>query len=62
MFLNDEIRNELDYFRRMNEHFIIAAGKSTVSVFDADDRIMYMALSASLAMDISEDGFLKNLL
>jgi hypothetical protein len=59
MFLNDEIRNELDYFRRMNEHFIIAAGKSTVSVFDADDRIMYMALSASLAMDISEDGFFE---
>lgn len=59
MFLNDEIRNELDYFKRMNEHFIIAAGKSTVSVSDADDRIMYMALSASLAMDISEDGFFE---
>ncbi len=59
MFLSEEIRNELDYFRRMNEHFIIAAGKSTVSVSDADDKIMYMALSASLAMDISEDGFFE---
>ena len=57
--LSEEIKKELDYFRRMNEHFIINAGQSTVKVSDADQKLLYMALSASLAMDISEDGFFE---
>ena len=59
MYLNDDIRRELDYFRRMNEHFTIKAGDGTVSVKDADEKVLYMALSASLAMDITEDGFFE---
>lgn len=59
MYLDERIIKELDYFKRMNEHFTIKAGKSTISVANADDRLLYMALSASLAMDISEDGFFE---
>lgn len=59
MYLNDDIKREIDYFRRMNEHFTVKAGEGTVSVKDADDKVLYMALSASLAMDISEDGFFE---
>ena len=43
----------------MNEHFTINAGKSTTKVLEASDEISYMALSASLAMDITEDGFFE---
>ncbi len=59
MYLNDEIKRELDYFKRMNEHFTINAGKSTTKVSEASDEVSYMALSASLAMDITEDGFFE---
>ncbi|WP_396178890.1 AIPR family protein [Flavobacterium sp.] len=60
MYLNDEIKRELDYFKRMNEHFTINAGKSTTNVSEASDEISYMALSASLAMDLFEEGFFEN--
>ncbi|PDS26347.1 AIPR family protein [Flavobacterium branchiophilum] len=60
MYLNDEIKKELDYFKRMNEHLTINAGKSTCKVSDASDEISYMALSASLAMDLHEEGFFEN--
>ena len=59
MYLNDDIKRELDYFKRMNEHFTIKVGHKTIKVSDAKDNILYMALSASLAMDISEDGFFE---
>lgn len=59
MYLNDEIKRELDYFKRMNEHFTINAGKGTTKVSEASNEISYMALSASLAMDITEDGFFE---
>lgn len=59
MYLDERIKPELDYFKRMNEHFTIKAGKGTVSVKDADEKVLYMALSASLAMDITEDGFFE---
>jgi hypothetical protein len=59
MYLNQDIEKELDYFRRMNEHFTIKSGDIDVKVSDADNKILFMALSASLAMDISEDGFFE---
>lgn len=57
MYLNSEIQKEINYFRRMNEHFTINAGKKTVKVEQADEKILFMALSASLSMDLTEDGF-----
>lgn len=60
MYLNEEIKRELDYFKRMNEHFTINAGNGTVNVANASDEITYMALSASLTMDLFEEGFFEN--
>lgn len=59
MYLNDEIKKELDYFKRMNNHFTINAGKSTSKISEVDDKILFMALSASLSMDFTEDGFFE---
>jgi hypothetical protein len=60
MFLTDTIIKELDYFKRLNGHFEVNAGARKIKVKDADEKILYMLLSASLAMDISEDGFFEN--
>ncbi|MDQ5928994.1 MAG: hypothetical protein QG594_772 [Bacteroidota bacterium] len=60
MYLNDEIKKELDYFKRINEHLTINAGKNTCKVALASDEINFIALSASLAMDLHEEGFFEN--
>ena len=60
MYITDALRQELDYFRRTNDHYEIQAGKSTCKVVDASDEILYMAMSASLVMDYSEDGFFED--
>lgn len=48
------------FFKRTNEHFEIEAGKSSTEVKNATNEILYMAMSASLVMDYSEDGFFEN--
>ena len=53
------LRIELDYFKRMNEHFTLQAGNSSDLVKNQPDNILYMAMAASLAMDYSEDGFFE---
>lgn len=60
MYISEELQKELDFFKRTNEHFEIEAGKSTSKVVDASNEMLYMAMSASLAMDYSEDGFFEN--
>lgn len=60
MFISDFLREELDFFRRTNEHYEIQAGKATCKVSEASDEILYMSMSASLVMDYSEDGFFEN--
>lgn len=60
MYISEEIRQELDFFKRTNEHFEIEAGKATCKVKNATDEMLYMAMSASLAMNYSEDGFFEN--
>lgn len=60
MYIDDKLRPELDFFRRTNEHFTIQAGDSTCMVSEASDEMLYMTMSASLAMDYSEDGFFEN--
>lgn len=57
MYISEELKKELDYFRRMNEHFSIDAGKGTSKVAVADEKVVFMAFGASLAMDKTEDGF-----
>lgn len=60
MYISEDIRQELDFFKRTNEHFEIEAGKATCMVNNASDEMLYMAMSASLAMNYSEDGFFEN--
>jgi len=56
---NPDLRIELDYFKRMNEHFTLQAGNSSDLVKNQPDNILYMAMAASLAMDYTEDGFFE---
>ena len=60
MYISEDLQQELDFFKRTNEHFEIAAGKSSTEVKNATNEILYMAMSASLVMDYSEDGFFEN--
>lgn len=60
MYISDDIRKELDYFKRLHEHFFIEAGTKKISVKDADGKILYILMSASYAMDIFEEGFFEN--
>ena len=60
MYISEDLQQELDFFKRTNEHFEIDAGKSSTEVKNATNEILYMAMSASLVMDYSEDGFFEN--
>ena len=54
-----DLRIELDYFKRINGHYTLQAGNSSNLVKNQPDNILYMAMSASLAMDYTEDGFFE---
>ena len=60
MYISEDLQQELDFFKRTNEHFEIEAGKSSTEVKNATNEILYMAMSASLVMDYSGDGFFEN--
>ena len=60
MYISEDLQQELDFFKRTNEHFEIEAGQSSTEVKNATNEILYMAMSASLVMDYSEDGFFEN--
>lgn len=60
MYISEELKAEMDFFRRTNEHFEVQAGKATCKLSDATNEMLYMAMSASLVMDYSEDGFFEN--
>lgn len=61
MYLTDELRSEIEYFKRLHAHFSISIGKSEQSIADiTDEKILYMLMSASYAMDIFEEGFFEN--
>ena len=60
MYISEDLQKELDFFKRTNEHFKIEAGKSSTEVKNATNELLYMAMSASLVMDYSEDGFFEN--
>ena len=56
---NPDLRVELDYFKRLNEHFTLRTGNSSDLVKKQPDNILYMAMAASLAMDYTKDGFFE---
>ena len=60
MYLSEDIKKELAYFRRLHEHYFIQAGKKQISVKAADEKILYILMSASYAMDIFEEEFFES--
>lgn len=60
MYITDDLKNEIDFFKRTNEHFVIEAGEATAKVAEATDEMLYMAFAASTVMDYSEDIFFEN--
>ena len=60
MYISEDLQQELYFFKITNEHFNIEACKSSTEVNNATNEILYMAMSASLVMDYSEDGFFEN--
>ena len=60
MYISEDLQQELDFFKRTNEHFEIESGRTSTEVKNATNEILYMAMSASLVMDYSEDGFFEN--
>lgn len=61
MYLTDELRSEIEYFKRLHSHFSITLGKKEIAIADIeDDKILYILMSASYAMDIFEEGFFEN--
>lgn len=60
MYISEDIKKELDYYRRLHEHFLVKIGDNEISTKDADDRILYITMSASYVMDIFEEGFFEN--
>lgn len=60
MYLSDDIKKELDYFRRLHEHYSVQAGEKQIFIKDADEKILYILMSASYAMNIFEEGFFEN--
>ena len=60
MYISEDLQQELDFFKRTNDHLEIETGKSYTEVKNATNEILYMAMSASLVMDYSEDGFFEN--
>lgn len=56
---SEKISLELEYFKKLHETFSVQLGKQNKLVKDLDDKVLYMLLSASLAMDVSEEEFFE---
>jgi hypothetical protein len=60
MYSSDNIKRELEYFKKLHETFTVQLGKNSRLVKNVDDKVLYMLLSASLAMDVSEEEFFES--
>jgi hypothetical protein len=61
MYLSDEVRKEIAYFKRLHEHFVVKLKDKEKSISEiTDERILYIVMSASYSMDIFEEGFFEN--
>lgn len=60
MFLTDEIKSELTYFRNLHEEFSVKVGNKEIPVKNVDDELLYMLFSASLVMEVSEEELFEN--
>ena len=59
MYLLDNIKNEINYFRSLNDHFTVQLGNKNIVVSQADDKTLFMLLSASLQWILVKMRFLK---
>ena len=55
MYISESIKSEIEYFKKLHDSFSVTLGDRTVPVVDASEDVLYMLLSASLVMDITED-------
>lgn len=60
MFLSDEIKEEIEYFKKLHDSFSVELGSKTIPIVQASDEVLYMLLSASLVMDLTEDELFDN--
>lgn len=60
MFLSDEIKDEIEYFKKLHDSFSVELGSKTVPIVQVSDEVLYMLLSASLVMDLTEDELFDN--
>lgn len=60
MYLSEDIKTEIEYFKKLHESFSISLGEKNVSIISATDEVLYMLLSASLVMDVAEDELFDN--
>jgi hypothetical protein len=62
MYLSEDLRKEIEYFKKINANFTINIGKENKLIKDIDEeKILYILMSASYVMDIFEEGFFENL-
>lgn len=60
MHISDKIKTEIDYFKKLHESYTVQLGENNKLVSELNNDLIYMLLSASLAMDISEEEFFEN--
>ena len=60
MYLSEDIKTEIEYFKKLHESFSVLLGEKNVSIISASDEVLYMLFSASLVMDIAEDELFDN--
>ena len=60
MYKTEKISTEIEYFKKLHETFSVQLGNTSSLVKALDEPILYMLLSASLAMDVSEEEFFES--
>ena len=60
MYLSDEIKAEIEYFKKLHDSFSVELGSKVVQIIQTSDEVLYMLLSASLVMDLTEDELFDN--
>lgn len=61
-YFSETIQKHLKHFQRLNEHFSLTLGKQELPVPEIQDpKILYILMTASHVMDVSEEGLFENL-
>lgn len=59
MYLSEKLQIELQYYKRLHNHFEITLKEGRLSIQDVPDNVLYMLMSASSVMDTYEDTFFE---